>query len=68
MLFRSRRSLEILQVPPAPLERLTELFVLARFSDHPMHEGHRLDALDALRAALGHLDTRRPAAMTGMLR
>ncbi len=63
-----RRSLEILQVPPAPLERLTELFVLARFSDHPMHEGHRLDALDALRAALGHLDTRRPAAMTGMLR
>ena len=49
------RCLEALAVPPDPLERLTELFVLARFSTHPLHEGHRLDALDALRAALGHL-------------
>jgi hypothetical protein len=61
-----RRSLETLQVPSAPLERLTELFVHARFSTHPMHEGHRLDALDALRAALGHLDGRRAGALPGV--
>lgn len=52
------RCLATLEVPPGPLERLTELFVLARFSTHRMHEGHRLDALDALRAGLGHLAER----------
>lgn len=58
------RCLAALEVPPGPLERLTELFVLARFSTHRMHEGHRLDALDALRAALGHLAERPDALAT----
>ena len=49
------RCMDALQVPADPMERLTELFVLARFSTHSMHDGHRLDALNALRAALGHL-------------
>lgn len=62
------RCLALLEVPPAPLERLTDLFVLARFSTHRMHEGHRLDALDALRAGLGHLAERPEPAMAGRRR
>lgn len=63
-----RRCLETMNVPAAPLERLTELFILARFSEHPMHEGHRLDALDALRGAQGHLDTPRTPGLAGAAR
>ncbi len=44
-----RRAMGELRVPPQPLEAVTQLFLLARFSTHPLAEADR----DTARAALG---------------
>lgn len=49
------RVLTPLGVRSAPLHRLAELFVLARFSQHPVTTAHRDEASEALRAALADL-------------
>lgn len=49
------RVLTPLGVRSEPLHRLAELFVLARFSQHPVTAAHRDDAGDALRQALADL-------------
>jgi hypothetical protein len=49
------RVLTPLGVRPEPVHRLADLFVLARFSDHPITEQHRTDAADALRLSLASL-------------
>lgn len=49
------RVLGPLGVRSAPLHRLAELFVLARFSQHPVTAAHRDDASGALRDALADL-------------
>jgi hypothetical protein len=46
-----RRVLEQLQVPDAPLRTLVALFAEARFSQHPLTEGHKRAAIDAFLAA-----------------
>ena len=59
------RVLTPLGVRSAPLHRLAELFVLARFSQHPVTTAHRDEASEALRAALADLreaDVRRNRA------
>jgi hypothetical protein len=45
-----RRGLAELEVRPAPAERLTALFVEARFSTHPLGELERDEAIAAFRA------------------
>ncbi|MGH8890045.1 MAG: DUF4129 domain-containing protein [Acidothermaceae bacterium] len=55
------RSVE-LGIAPRAARRLTELFLEARYSTHPMSEGDR----DAARAALAQLQTPRPAAAPGL--
>jgi hypothetical protein len=50
-----REALARLALPEEPVTRLTDLFELARFSNHPLTERNRLSALEALgetRAAL----------------
>jgi Domain of unknown function (DUF4129) len=44
------RSLTSLPIAPGPFRELTRLFALARFSQHPITEGHRGEALAALGA------------------
>jgi len=61
------RVLSPLGVRSAPLHRLAELFVLARFSQHPVTDRHRDDATGALREALADLraaEVRRAAETT----
>jgi hypothetical protein len=49
------RALGPLGVRPEPLHRLTELYVLAQFSERPITEGHRAAAAEALDASLAGL-------------
>jgi Domain of unknown function (DUF4129) len=44
------RSLSSLPIAPGPFRELTRLFALARFSQHPITEAHRGEALTALGA------------------
>jgi hypothetical protein len=55
------RVLAALDVRPEPLRDLTTLFGEARFSDHPMTDGHRDRARAALDAAISDLDRVREA-------
>jgi hypothetical protein len=55
-----RRALGPLAVDPAPMHRLAELFVIAQFSDHPVTDGHRAAAAEALESALAHLRAAEP--------
>jgi len=50
-----QRSLQQLRVPPAPLSAVTRLFLVARFSTHPLGEPERREARDALAEAERHL-------------
>jgi hypothetical protein len=59
------RVLGPLGVRSDPLHRLAGLFVLARFSQHPVTAAHRDDARDALREALADLRAARAAGTTG---
>ncbi len=54
------RVLTPLGVRSEPLHRLAELFVLARFSQHPVTTAHRDDASAALRQALADLRDAQP--------
>ena len=49
------RALGPLGVRPGPLHRLTELYVLAQFSERPITERHRAAAAEALDASLAGL-------------
>jgi Domain of unknown function (DUF4129) len=49
------RSLTSLPIAPAPFRELTRLFALARFSQHPITEAHRGEALAALGAVQNEL-------------
>jgi len=51
-----------LDIAPQAARRLTELFLEARYSTHPMSEGDR----DVARAALARLQTPQPAAASGL--
>jgi hypothetical protein len=42
-------------VPPGPLHRVAELYVLAQFSRRPVTEEHRTAAWNALQESLGSL-------------
>jgi hypothetical protein len=57
------RALRPLRVEPAPMHRLTELYVIAQFSEHPVTEAHRAAAAEALAVSLdglrGTIDDRR---------
>jgi Domain of unknown function (DUF4129) len=58
------RSLAALSLRREPFQELTRLFALARFSQHPVTEGHRSQALDALGAVRRELDhLREPVAV-----
>ena len=58
------RALGPLGVRPEPMHRLTGLYVMAQFSEHPITERHRTGAVEALEAGL--LDLRaRIAASAG---
>ena len=46
-----QRSLRQLGIPPAPLSEVTRLFLVARFSNHPLGETDRQQALRALNDA-----------------
>ena len=50
-----RRCLTTLHVDGVPIARLTALFEIARFSTHPLNEGHRTDALGALQSVKAQL-------------
>lgn len=56
------RVLGPLGVHPAPLYRLTELYVLAQFSDHPVTDRHREQAAQALQQSLADLRRAAPHA------
>ena len=56
-----RRGAPLLGIDARPLARLTELFTVARFSSHPLHDGHRAEAQAALDAAAADLERRRAA-------
>lgn len=65
------RSLGPLGVRRQPLHRLAELFVLARFTPHPVTEAHRQAAIAALADAVGDLrlqatDVREAAVLAGL--
>jgi hypothetical protein len=49
------RALAPLGVRPQPMNRLTELYIVAQFSDRPVTERDRIAAADALEAALSSL-------------
>ena len=53
-----RRALLLLHVPADSSTAVTERFLAARFSRHPVTESHRHAALDALRVAERHLRDR----------
>jgi hypothetical protein len=53
------RVLGPLGVRPAPMRRLTELYVLAQFSEHPITDRHRAAAAESLESALADLRTGR---------
>jgi uncharacterized protein DUF4129/EF hand domain-containing protein len=55
------RVLGPLGVRPEPLHQLAELFVMARFSPHPVTEQHREQAVGLLNAALADLHARMAA-------
>ena len=50
-----QRSLRKLGIPPAPLSEVTRLFLVARFSTHPVTEADRAAARTALSQAEQHL-------------
>jgi hypothetical protein len=52
------RVLTPLGVRPEPLHELAALFVMARFSTHPVTDEHRTAAVRALETALGDLRRR----------
>lgn len=65
------RSLGPLGVRRQPLHKLAELFVLARFTPHPVDETHRQAAIAALADAVGDLrlqaaDIHEAAALAGL--
>jgi hypothetical protein len=49
------RALGPLRVEPGPMHRLTELYVTAQFSEHPVTESHRAAAAEALAVSLDGL-------------
>lgn len=49
------RALGPLGVRPEPLRRLTELYVIAQFSDHPVDDADRVRAAEALEESLAGL-------------
>ena len=55
------RALGPLGLRPAPMHRLTELYVMAQFSEHPITERHRKQAVAALEAGLLDLRSRNGA-------
>jgi hypothetical protein len=57
-----RTTLVRVAVPAAPVQRLTTLFELARFSDRPMGVEARDAAYDCLDAITTALDTEAPRA------
>lgn len=57
-----RRTLGPLGVAPEPMHRLADLFVLARFSTHPVTDRHRAEAARALESALADLRAARGTA------
>jgi hypothetical protein len=59
-----RRGLAELDVRPAPAERLTALFVEARFSTHRLGEGERDEAIAAFRAVRDDLARAAPLTAT----
>lgn len=52
------RALGPLGVAPEPLHRLAALYVIAQFSEHPVTEGDRRQAAEALQASLADLRAR----------
>jgi hypothetical protein len=56
-----RRSLAALRVPAASLETVTERFLVARFSTHPLTEADRDVVREALRDAAGRLRSLEPS-------
>lgn len=58
------RVLGPLGVRPDPVHGLAELFVMARFSSHPVTEQHRRDAVGWLQAALDDLHRHTPTPAT----
>ena len=46
------RCLRAADLPGAPIRELLRLFALARFSSHPITEGHRHRAIAALESAI----------------
>jgi hypothetical protein len=62
-----RRALGPLGVRPEPMHRLTQLYIVAQFSDRPVTEHDRLAAADALKAALAGLRASVPAAPIAVL-
>ena len=59
------RALGPLGVRPGPLHRLTELYVLAQFSERPITERHRAAAAEALDASLAGLRATQSALRAG---
>jgi hypothetical protein len=57
-----RSTLVRVPVPAAPVQRLTTLFELARFSDRPLGADARDAACDCLDAITTALDTEAPRA------
>lgn len=54
------RCLATAHMDPRPVRKLLGLFALARFSDHPVDESHRIAAVRAMRAALASAGTTPP--------
>jgi hypothetical protein len=57
-----RRCVAELGVPRAPMEELTRLFTVARFSTHPIDEEQRQAAMGCLHEALADVRRRTPTA------
>jgi hypothetical protein len=56
-----RRALEVLAIPADDASNVTALFLLARFSSHPVGDADRALAVAALRSAERHLRNQRAA-------